>query len=69
VIVRRPDREELLAVRDGVWSYDELITQDDILETKIKEAAKNSALPENVDEEALNLLCVSIVEEILHADS
>ncbi len=67
VIVRRPDREELLAIRDGAWSYDELIEQCEQLEEKSNKAAVQSKLPDAPDEEALEELCTSIVEEVLRA--
>lgn len=67
VIVRRPDREELLAIRDGVWSYDELIEQCEQLEVKINLAGEHSKLPDEPDEDALEELCMTIVDEVLHA--
>ena len=69
VVVGRPDREELLAVRDGAWSYDELIEQCDKLEAGIQAAAQQSRLPEEPDQQTLDQLCVSIVEEVLHAQT
>lgn len=67
VIVRRPDREELLAIRDGAWSYDELIERADALGERVEAAARASALPAEPDEPALDALCVSIVEEELRS--
>ena len=69
VVVKRPDRQELLAIRDGVWSYDELIAQCETLEERIGEAAKHSNLPLKADEEVMNKLCCDIVEEVLYAGS
>ena len=67
VIVKRPDRDDLLAVRDGAWSYDQLIAHAEAKMTAIGEAKKTSALPDDPDEAALEALCVSIVEEVLLA--
>lgn len=67
VHVRRPDREELLAIRDGIWSYDELMVQAEALSARSQEAARASALPDAPDEEALETLCVSLIEEVLAA--
>ncbi|MCP4677485.1 MAG: hypothetical protein GY854_18620 [Deltaproteobacteria bacterium] len=67
VIVRRPDRDDLLAIRDGAWSYDELIEQCQRLEEKIDKAAELSKLPEEPDDDALDELCTSIVEAVLDA--
>ena len=65
VLVRRPDREELLAIRDGIWSYDELMVQAEALSARSKAAAQGSSLPEAPDEETLEALCVSLIEEVL----
>ncbi len=65
VTVRRPDRDELLAIRDGIWSYDALIEQTDRLRARVKAAAAASTLPERADEAALDALCISLVEEAL----
>ena len=67
--VRRPDREELLAIRDGKWSYDELIDSCERLENEINEAAELSMLPDEPNEEAIEALCISIVEEVLDANT
>jgi len=65
VHVRRPDAAELLAIRDGAWSYDELLAAVDELETRVELAAKNSRLPADPDEVSLNQLCVELIEEVL----
>ncbi len=67
VRVRRPDREELLAVRDGAWSYDELEARCEGLRAEIAEAAARTSLPTEPDEQALDGLTVSIVESALEA--
>jgi predicted nucleotidyltransferase len=65
VIVKRPDREELLAIRGGRFSYDELVACAEDLGDRVREAAARSPLPEAPDEDALDALCASIVEEVL----
>jgi uncharacterized protein len=67
VRVRRPDREELLAVRDGAWSYDELEARCERLRAEITAAAARTSLPAEPDEQALDGLTVSIVESALEA--
>jgi uncharacterized protein len=49
VLVKRPDAEELLAIRAGSMSYDELIKYTDNLESKIEKAYKKTTLPKAVD--------------------
>ncbi|HJL18226.1 MAG TPA: nucleotidyltransferase domain-containing protein [Sandaracinaceae bacterium LLY-WYZ-13_1] len=66
VRVRRDhDRDELLAVRDGAWTYDELMAEVDALKAAIRDAKAKSTLPEVPDEEALNAASVAIVGEVL----
>ena len=62
VRVRREDREELLAIRDGAWTYDELIANSEALSDGIRAARAVSSLPDDVDRAALDALCVRIVE-------
>lgn len=65
VIVKRPDREELLAIRDGHWRYDALEETCEALRAEIATVAARSSLPEAPDEDALDALTVSIVERVL----
>lgn len=65
VHVLRPDREELLAIRDGAWTYETLVGRAESLLAQVEAAAPTSPLPERVDMEALNALCASLVEEVL----
>lgn len=46
VIVERPNREELLAIKSGASSYDELLDQADELTKQTETAFANSALPD-----------------------
>jgi predicted nucleotidyltransferase len=65
VRVRRSDAEELRMIRAGAWSYDELIERAEALGAQVREAARESALPEQPDEERLDALCVELVESVL----
>jgi uncharacterized protein len=65
VIVRRPDRDELLAVRDGAWSYDELEERCDALRGQLADVATTSTLRAEPDTDALDSLCAEIVERAL----
>ena len=63
VIVRRPDADELMAVRDGAWSYDQLMefaTSQDQLMSKLYEESK---LPREPDRNKLHELCCSMMEQ------
>lgn len=65
VIVRRPDRESLLAIRRGALSYDALLEEAKANVTAIAAAGKRSTLPEDPDEDAIEALGVAMVEEVL----
>jgi predicted nucleotidyltransferase len=61
IVVRRPDRDELLAIRDGALTYDELEAESDRLATAITDALAVSDLPDDPDEAALDELCIDLV--------
>lgn len=63
VLVRRPDAEELLAIRRGAWSYDQLIDWADGEQAALEELTAASPLPPAPDREALDQLCEELVEE------
>ena len=65
VQVRRPDRDELLAVKAGAWSYDELIERAEALHRSVGAAARVSPLPEQPDEERIDALCQEIIARVL----
>lgn len=66
VIVKRPDREELLAIRNGAWSYDQLIEFAD-REKQELDALYNTSniLPKLPNKEKLDALCLELVEKSL----
>lgn len=65
VRVRRDDAEELRAIRDGAWSYDELIERAEALGDEVRRAARVSPLPAEPDAERLDRLCVEVVQAVL----
>lgn len=67
VRVRRADRAELLAIRDGAWSYDELIERAEALHAQIKAAATTSTLPAAPDSAAIDALCIDLIDAALSA--
>ena len=62
VNVTRNDREELLAIRDGALSFDQLETQTDTIDQQLRQAASTSKLPDQPDENFINNLCILIIE-------
>lgn len=65
--VRRPDREELLAVKHGAWPYEQLVAHAEALAETAR--VTPSRLPAAPDEDALEALCVEVVEAAFHERS
>lgn len=59
--VRRPDANELSAIRDGALSYEELIEQAEALERQMIEAAAKSELPSGVDPAEVDALAFELM--------
>lgn len=62
---RTADREELLRVRDGAWSYDALLSHVEAERARIAEAKARSRLPDAPDEESLDALTDELIAEVL----
>lgn len=62
IIVRRPDADELLAIRNGAWEYDRLVEWAERQDTEMDELAKTSPLPHQPNRVALDALCRDIVQ-------
>jgi hypothetical protein len=60
--VRRPDAEELVAIREGAFSYDQLVAEAERLEQRTHEAAERSPLPADVDHAALDALLLQLIQ-------
>jgi len=65
VVVKRFDREELLAIRNGAWSYERVVTWAEEQYAELDALAAKSSLPYGPDRVALDELCQEIVEEEL----
>ena len=59
------DREELLAIRSGAWTYEALLTFAEEQGEALQSALETSSLPDRPDRDALDALCVSLVQEAL----
>lgn len=64
VWVKRPDAEELLSIRAGAWSYEQLIEFATGMERSIEAASSLSSLPRAPDREALDRLCISLAQQM-----
>jgi len=67
VIVKRPDREELLEIRNGYWSYERLIEFAENEEKQINKIYNSSnVLSEKPDLTKINNLCIKLIEKKLN---
>lgn len=70
VIVKRPDREELIAIRNGTYTYEQIVEQADKIEQEIKQIYETcTILPAEPDYEKLDQLCIQLVEKSLSQSS
>jgi len=67
VLVRRDDRDELLGIKAGALSYDELMARAEALGQQVHAAAATSPLPAAPNDAALDTLCADIVASVLKA--
>ncbi len=65
VIVRRPDRDSLLAIRRGALPYDALVEEARASLAHIESARERSDLPDHPDEDAIEAMGVAIIEGVL----
>jgi uncharacterized protein len=66
VIVKRPDREELLAIRNGAWTYEQLIEFAEGEEKALNELYNTAnLLPKTPDKKKIDALCIKLVEKSL----
>jgi predicted nucleotidyltransferase len=63
VLVHRPDAEELLQIRNGEWPYDRILEEADEAIREIDHlSVKSEVLPDTVDMEKVDALCIGLVE-------
>jgi predicted nucleotidyltransferase len=60
--VYRADADELLAIKNGAWSYEKAMEWADEQEKRLNIAYENSKLPHSCDVNKVNSLCVSLIE-------
>lgn len=66
VIVKRPDAEELLAIRAGAWTFEQLIDWAASEDAALEELAKKSRLPNTPDYQQLDQLCSELINETIN---
>jgi len=60
--VRRLDAQELLEIRGGAWTFDQLMEYADREDSELRELVKSSPLPAHPDRVKLNQICVEMME-------
>ena len=66
VQVKRPDREELLAIRNGAWTYEQLIEFAELEEKTLNGLyATSNILPKSPDKIKIEQLAIKLVEKSL----
>lgn len=60
--VRRADARELLEIRDGRWTYVQLRQHADALQSRIREAARSTSLPPDVDPDVVDALLIEALD-------
>lgn len=63
IIVYRPNREELLNIRQGVFEYDDLVQKAEEKIQYIEKAYENSVLPEEPIKEKIEKLLINVRKE------
>lgn len=62
-VKRTDDKEELLDIRNGRWSYDELMNWFDIEDATLDKLYENSPIPFGVDQLKLDKLTMDLIQE------
>lgn len=65
VIVKRPDKEELLDIRNGKKTYEEIMTFAGNIQKELDEIYLSSKLPISADKQKIDNLCINLIEKSL----
>jgi uncharacterized protein len=66
VIVKRPDRDELLAIRSGEWSFERIVAYSDEIIAQMDLLYEKAPLPHAPDVRAINELMIEIYRDYWH---
>lgn len=66
VLVYRPDREELLDIRRGAWSYEKVVHEAEKLEKELDSLYEKSTLQHSPKDKAIDKLLIEITEDVLN---
>jgi len=65
LLVLRPDAKELLAIRNGAWTYEKLVKYAEKCEQQAIDLYETSSLPKNPNRVFLDELCCEIIGEYI----
>lgn len=71
VVVKRPDREELLAIRnEGIWSYETIVEYAEKMDAELTAfyQSEKSPLPKEPDRKSLDAKCMQMVRSYLYCN-
>lgn len=68
-VMRTDDKDELMAIKKGAWSYERLIQEVDKTSEEVKISYKNSKLPNQPDIKYLDNLCINLIDKSLSKHS
>jgi uncharacterized protein len=63
VLVRRPDRDELMEIRNGAWTYEQVVSFMEKEDKALEEIyATSKVIPKSPDMNFLDSLCIQLTE-------
>lgn len=65
VIVKRPDAKELLEIRNGEWTYEQIVEFAEREDAALYDVMKTSKLPKAPDREKLDKICEAVIERMI----
>jgi predicted nucleotidyltransferase len=65
MIVKRPDAQELIAIKQGQWPLEQVHEEAELLFTRAQEAYHTSSLPEKPDRAKIETLMVNLLKQHL----
>lgn len=66
VLTYRPDREELMEIRNGLWCYEKLIAYAESMDAELQQLYETSQLPHAPDTERIDKWLITTTRDFLH---
>jgi predicted nucleotidyltransferase len=62
LIIKRQDANELIAIKNGAWTFEQLIEWAETQERELNELYERSTIPREPDRNAVNKVCIEIIK-------